>query len=228
MNIRNPKTLNDFPKFEVATVRRWETSPAGYTEFELHGQFDRVIDGIDAQWFWLLIGQENCLSASVKTLDKEAKTAVLTCDEKVEPNVAGQTLFYLSPYWNAYNVWMVLDPNWGWTRTRVEAADAVAQDYEAPEVSIVSGREVTIWTKLDRADRTGGQSRHYPADDQNAPPNPKPRLIPGGWGHEHCELCSGHIDCGEFGYRDPRQRWMCDGCNQRYVVPRDLSFVDEL
>ena len=78
MNIRNPKTLNDFPKFEVATVRRGETSPAGYTEFELHGQFDRVIDGIDAQWFWLLIGQENCLSASVKTLDKEAKTAVLT------------------------------------------------------------------------------------------------------------------------------------------------------
>jgi hypothetical protein len=228
MNVRKPKALEDFPSFEIAAVRRGDTSATGHTRFEIDGRFDRIIENIDQHWFWLLNRGNGCLCASLKSLNRETKEATLTCDEKDEPNVAGQTLFYLSPYWNAYNVWMVLDPDWGWARTRVEAADAVVRDYEASDVSIVSGREVTIWTKLERADRTGGQSRHYPADDQNAPPNPTPRLIPGGWGHEHCDLCRRHIDGGEFGYRDPGGRWTCDRCYQRYVLPRDLSFVDEL
>jgi hypothetical protein len=228
MNIRKPKTLEDFPKFKVVAVRRGETSLTGYTRFELAGQFDRVIVEIDAHWFWLLIRENNSLCATLRSLNKETMEALLTCDEKEEPNVAGQTLFYLSRYWQAENVWMILDPNWGWKRTRLEGIDAIAEDYESHEVSIVDGREVKIWTKLVPTDKIGGLSRYYPSSDQDAPLNTKPRIIPGGWGHEHCDFCKNPIDAGEFGYRDPGEHWMCEKCYERYVVPRDLSFVDEL
>jgi len=228
MNTRKPKTLDDFPKFHVAGVRRGETSAEGYTRFELVGRFDTVVEGIDSGWFWLLTRPNKCLCANLTSLEKQSGEALLSCDEKEEPIVAGQTLFYLSPYWQAFHVWMVLDPDWGWKRTRFEGTDAVAEDYLAPDVSIVDGREVRIWTNLERTDRAGRQSRYYPADDQDAPPNLNPRVVPGGWGHEHCELRKEHIDAGQLGYRDPDGRWVCEKCYDRYVVPRDLSFVDEL
>jgi hypothetical protein len=228
MNKRKPKTLEDFPRFKVLAVRRGETSAKGDSEFEIDGRLDGSVENIDQHWFWLLIRDNDCVCANLKSLDRETKIATVTCDEVGKPIVAGQTLFYLSPYWQAFNVWMVLNPNWGWKRTQFEAVDAIAQDYQAEDVSIVRGREVRIWTKLERADKTGHESRHYPAYDQNAPPNLTLRTIPGGWGHEHCDLCKSHINGGDFGYRDPGARWMCQKCYQAYVVPRDLSFVDEL
>jgi hypothetical protein len=230
MDIRKPKTLEEFPKFIVAAVRRGETSASGYTTFELDGQFDRVtmIQQVDPSWFWLLIGQNDCLCASLKLLDRETKAAILTCDEKEEPNVVGEALAYLSPYWQAFNVWMVLDPNWGWKKIRFSGVDATATDYEANDISIVDGREVKMWTKLEPAHKTGGESRHYPADDQTSPPRSETRPVPGGWDHEHCALCKNHINAGDSGYCDPAQRWMCENCYQRYVIPRDLAFVDEL
>jgi hypothetical protein len=227
MNIRKPKTLDDFPRFEVATVRRGETSADGYTKFELDGQFEHIIEAIDPQWFWLLGREGVSLCVTPMSLNRETRRAVLACDRENAPNVAGQTLFYLSPYWQAENVWMVLDPNWGWNRTQFEGIDAVSEDYEAEDVSIVGGREVRIWTKLEPADRRRGASRHYPASDQTSL-NSAPRIVPGGWGHEHCDLCKSHIDAARFGYRDPRGHWMCEKCYERYVVPRDLSFVEEL
>ena len=36
------------------------------------------------------------------------------------------------------------------------------------------------------------------------------------------------IEPGMVGYSDPSERWICQNCYERYVVPRDLAFVDEL
>ncbi len=223
-----PKTLEDFPHFIVSVVRRGESSANGYTRFDLDGRFDRSIDDIDPNWFWLLSADGVCLCASLLSMDKASRTAVLTCDEQVEPRVAGETLAYLSPYWQAYHVWMVLDPSWRWAKMQFHGTDAVAQDYDAKEVSVVDGREVRVWTKLEALDGGRGVSRHYPAMDQSLPPNPEPRIVPGGWGHEHCELCRTHINADEFGYRDRGAHWMCERCYERYVMRRDLAFVDEL
>ncbi len=228
MEIRKPKTLEDFPKFIVNAVRRGATSGTGYTRFELDGRFDRTMEKIDSHWFWLLFGERECLCASLKSLDKETETATLTCDEKEEPQVVGQACAYLSPYWQAFNVWMVLDPSWGWEKRQFQGADAVAEDYESTDISIVGGREVKVWTKLEPIKGRGSQSRHYPATDQTLPLGSEARLVPAGWDHEHCDLCKAHIDAGMFGYCDPAQRWMCEKCYQRYVMLRDLAFVDEL
>jgi hypothetical protein len=109
-----PKSLEDFPQFVVSAVRRGKTSTAGYTRFELEGKFDDIIvNEIDPHWFWLMFGKNACLCATLQSLNKETRTATLTCDVRDEPRVAGETLAYLSPRWQGYHVWMVLDPAWG-------------------------------------------------------------------------------------------------------------------
>ena len=228
MESRKPKRLEDLPKLIVTGVRRGATSDTGYTRFEIEGSFDRAVDQINPHWFWLLFGEAQCLCATLESLDPETNDAIVTCDEQSEPTVLGQGLVYLSPYWQAFHVWMVLDPGWGWQRRQLTGIDAVAEDYESNEISIVDGREVKIWTKLVPSGGGTGQSRHYPATDQSVPIRSGTRLIPLGWGHEHCELCRAHIDAGEFGYCDPGERWVCEECHEKYVERHDLAFVDEL
>src|ERR1700685_2419558 len=127
MEIHKRKTLEDFPKFVVTEVRRGATSEAGYTSFELEGSFDRilpssfdhVIEGTGPRWFWLLFGERGYLCPMLKFFDKETRTAILTCQEKEEPRVVGLELAYLSSYWQGFDVWMVLDPNWGWGKKAI-------------------------------------------------------------------------------------------------------------
>jgi hypothetical protein len=236
MEMPKRKTIEDFPKFIVTAVRRGVTSDNGYQWFEIEGGFDAileerldlVIEGTGPQWFWLLFGERGCLCPMVKSLDKQTRTAILTCQETEEPKVLGLELAYLSPYWQAFNVWMVLDPKWGWQRRKFRGVDAVAEDYEAKDVSIVEGREIRVWTKLKPVGLRSGQSRHHPATDQTLPVRSGTRLVPGAWGHGHCELCHEHIAAGMSGYCDPGDHWMCENCYARYVARRDLAFVDEL
>jgi hypothetical protein len=236
METAKPKTLGDFPQFVINDVRPGVTSDDGYQLFEIEASFDPILErrfdemmeGVGVQWFWLLFSERSCLTPMLKSFDKQTKTVILSCYEKEEPRIIGLTLPYLSPYWQAFHVWMVLDPNWGWERKQFQGIDAVTEDYEAEEVSFVDGREVKIWSKLQPAGMDTGQSRHYPASDQTSPVRSGTRLVPGGWGHEHCELCNKHIDAGMVGYCDPGERWMCEVCYDRYVIPRDLAFVGEL
>jgi hypothetical protein len=228
MEIRKPKTLEDFPKFAATAVRRGPTAEAGYTHFELEGSFDRTIESTGPQWFWLLFGKRGCLCASVQSFKKETRAAILTFEATDEPDIVGHTLAYLGPYWQAFHVWMVLDPDWGWEKKQFLGADAVAQDFESKDASFIEGREVKLWTKLTRADVQRGLSRHDPSENQTSTPSGGTRLVPSGWDHEHCELCNSHVDVGMFGYCDQDERWMCEKCYARYVMRRDLAFVDEI
>ena len=226
MEVRKPKTLEDFPKFEVTALRGGPTAQEGYTCFELEGRFDRPLESTGPEWFWLLFGTRGYLCASVQSRNQETNTAVLTFEARDEPDIVGHALAYLSSDWQGCHVGMVLDPSWGWEKKQFQGIDAIAEDYESKDISIVGGREVKVWTKL-RPVRQG-DTRHYPAVNQASAPTSAPRLIPSGWDHEHCELCNSHIDIGMFGYCDEYERWVCENCYARYVVQRDLAFVDEL
>jgi hypothetical protein len=225
-NDYKPKTLNEFPQFVVAAVRRGGTGSSGYTRFELVGRFDRLIEENEGNWFFLLFGGES-ICATLKSLDRETKAATLTCDEKDEPKVVGQTLAYLDTYWRPHHVWMILDRSWGWEKKQFHGADAVAEIFESNDVSIVDGREVKVWTKLTPV-KPGDPVRLYPEPDRSSESGSEPRLVPGGWDHEHCTLCNVHIDVAGFGYCDPDGTWMCEKCYERYVMQRDLAFTDEL
>jgi hypothetical protein len=236
MTLPKPKRLDDFPKFVVTALRRCAPSESDYQGFEidgvfdaeLEGPFDEIIGGNCPQWFWLLFGERGSLCPVLRSFDKQSRTATLAFHEKEEPGVLGLEMAYLSSYWQAFHVWMVLDPNWGWERKQFKGTDALAEDFEAKEVSIVEGREIRVWTKLEPARAGSGQSRLYPATDQTPPVHLGPRLVPGAWEHEHCELCNAHIDAEMFGYYDPGERWMCEDCYERYAVRHDLAFVDEI
>src|SRR5258708_7311491 len=150
MEISSPKTLEDFPKFHVTALRRGPTVNEGYIFFQLEGCFDQHIkiapDGL--RWFWLLFGERGCLCATVNSLDEETKVATLVFEAIEEPNVLGCSLAYLSPHWQAYNVWMVLDPDWHWEKKKFLGMDAIAEKFESNDISIIDGREVKVWTKL--------------------------------------------------------------------------------
>ena len=220
----------------MTAVRPGGVPDDGYASFEieghydavLEGRFDQMIEGTGAQWFWLLFGERGSLCPKSEVFRQTNQDRDPDCQEKEEPKILGLDLAYLSPYWQAFNVWMVLDPSWGWQRKQFQGTDAFAEDYEAKDVSIVDGREVRVWTKLRPTGMDRWQSRHYPAADQTLPVSSGERLVVGAWGHEHCELCNEHIDAGMFGYIDPADRWMCENCYQRYATRRDLAFVDEL
>jgi hypothetical protein len=87
--MRKPKTLEDFPQFIVSSLRRGPTADDGYTRFEFDGRFDRVIENIATHWFWLLFGRQDCICASLKSLEKKTWTATLPCDTKDEPKIVG-------------------------------------------------------------------------------------------------------------------------------------------
>jgi len=163
----------------------------------------------------------------VQSLDQATNSAVLTFEAAEPPDIVQQTLAYLSPYWQAYNVWMVLDPNCPWEKKKFLGLDAIAEGFETSDISMIEGRPVKVWTKLSPLKDQHGESRIYPAGDQTASES-NVRVIPSGWDHEHCELCNSHIDVGRFGYRDPDNCWLCEHCYSRYVMTHDLSFVNEL
>ena len=227
--MQKPKTLEDFPHFTVAAVRRGETSETGYTQFELDGKFDRPIERIEEfSWFWLISGQRDYFCATPVSVDKETLRATLSCDEKDEPPHLGQKLAYMSNYWQGYHIAMVLDPSWGWEKKLFHATDAVAEQIQAGDASVENGGEIKTWTTLERAEDRPDVIHLYPVNEDGSPSSSGPRLIPGGWDHEHCEFCNAHVDPGMFGYCDAMERWMCVACYERYVEQRDLAFVDEL
>jgi hypothetical protein len=54
-------------------------------------------------------------------------------------------------------------------------------------------------------------------------------LVPGGWDHEHCDVCQKTIGCGgePFGYSSPPNAWVCEKCYASFVVPRSLAFISD-
>ena len=163
------KTLEDFPTFRLTRLTRGETSPEGLTAVELEGEFDRVVKPVgEITWFWLLIGKRDAVCAQWKSLGQDPRAATLVTHEKELPEMIGKTLYYLSPAWKPVNIWMVLDEQWGWEHVRFQAVDAVAETYQANDVSLVDGREVKTWTKLQRADKRTLTERYAPTAEQTS------------------------------------------------------------
>jgi hypothetical protein len=49
---------------------------------------------------------------------------------------------------------------------------------------------------------------------------------PGGWDHEHCQMCWREIsqigDADRFGYADEDDRWLCESCYIKHVAPTQV------
>jgi hypothetical protein len=60
-----------------------------------------------------------------------------------------------------------------------------------------------------------------------APPGGE--VVPGGWDHEHCEICQKKIGCGgePDGFFSPPDSWVCEECYRSFIVPRSLAFASQ-
>ncbi len=203
---RDPKRLEDLPQFTTLT-----------------GIFDRI-DGIDfGMWCWLLLPGNDCLCGDLQIVDKESRQCTFQTLRQKATATVGQTLSHLSPYWQAFNIWMVLDPNWGWRRMRVTQTGVEVESKPVTEETWVGRRKVTGWAEVKRVGG-GAIVRYVPLFGKAKRPLNRKSLSQ--WGHETCTLCHSHVDEGKYGYLDPDGRWMCLRCYRCYVIPRDLSFTD--
>ena len=66
-----------------------------------------------------------------------------------------------------------------------------------------------------------------PSDTQRRKWDGTLEVVKGGWDHEHCEICLERIseDENPFGYVDQNDKWICETCYEKYVVPGSLGFI---
>ncbi len=228
MSSTQAKRLEDLPHFHVSGTKQGDTHPTGYIDFELSGTFDRI-DGITEGRCWLLLPERDCLIGDLKSLDPEARTAIFFTSEESIPNLAGSSLPYLDGRWQAYHVWMVIEPEWIWNRVLFQAKDASARRFEADQVSIIDGQEVKEWVEIRKIGAESEGARYYPifpSGQVDLPDAGPDGVIRGGWSHEHCELCRDHINSGQYGFLDRSEHRVCEKCYNKYVSAHDLSFLD--
>jgi hypothetical protein len=136
-----------------------------------------------------------------RSVDPAAKTAVFT-PNKVEPIEVierEKTYSYLDSYWGK-RAELVLDRSNSWRRLQFQPRDSMDFDQPGGRLSTAVSGEVS-----------GG------------------RIVPGGWDHEHCELCSTTISVSAqaFGFVNQAELWICEKCHDDYVATRSLDFIPE-
>lgn len=198
------KTLDDFPHFIVSEVQPGETFPS-YVSFKLVGRFDNIKD-VRAGRSWLLQSDRTAFIGDLSSFGLEADSALFDGVDK-RPPVEGAKLAYLSAYWQAHHVWMILDGGLRWEKIIFREMAAVRESFTAAD-----GKHYTKLSKLQ-------PGKNIPAQAE---------VVAGGWDHEHCELCNKHIDPGDFAYTTRDGLWVCLSCFEKYVEPKDLSFVNDL
>lgn len=222
------KRLEDLPQFRIAAVSQLQIHDDGKIDLEIRGTFDRI-NGIHEGSCWLLLPERECLMGDFKFEDVDAKQALFFTSERTIPNLIGLSLPYLSGRWESYHVWMVIEPKWTWNRVLFQASDARARRFQEQGVSIVDGQEVREWIEIRKIGEENEGSRVYPvfsSGEVDLPAVGPDGIIKRGWSHEHCEICSRHIDSGQYGYRDLGGHKVCESCHGQYIVPHDLSFLD--
>ncbi|MGH9565237.1 MAG: hypothetical protein ACRD4F_19080 [Candidatus Angelobacter sp.] len=188
-------TLDDFPHFVVSEV----------VGTNLAGHFDSV-KGVAAGRCWLLLPERHALIGDMEKFDAQTNFAIFNSADDCSHVVIGQKMPYLSGYWQAYHVWMILDDS-PWDKVCFQVVDAVSESFTAED-----GKSYRKLSKL----KIG---QELPTDAL---------LVSGGWDHEHCELCNTHIDPADLAYTNADGLWVCVSCFENYVSPKNLSFVNDL
>jgi hypothetical protein len=220
------KKIEDLPHFAISSVERGEKRhpSADYLEFKLYGTFDHLT-GVREDRSWLLLPQQYCLIGDLESLDPDARTAVFVTFEKSLPDLVNRRLPYVYGYWQAYHVWMVAEPSWGWERALLQRGGVTAEVFDAENAETIQGQEVKRWIRVKEKGARHGKERAYPVLSGDLQQQVD-AAVAGGWDHEHCELCGATISVGDHGFVDADEHWVCEPCYAKYVAPHDLSFLD--
>ena len=222
MNSR--KRLEDLPHFLISSGEQGECHPTRYIDFKFHGTFNQTT-GVSDGRCWLLLPERDCLIGDLTSFEPKTGAATFLTSAEATPDVLGASLPYVDGYWQAYHVWMVVEPLWQWRRVPFQRTDVVGELFEAEKAQMIKGREVKTWLLVRETGKSRGYHRDYPIFPGSVE-SQRDKIIAAGWDHEHCELCDAQINVGDYGFVDPAEHWVCESCHAKYVTTHDLSFLD--
>jgi hypothetical protein len=177
-------------------VERVDEQSTGTT---VHGIFDRL-DGVrESGSFRLKRGEYAWAELTIVDRDSGRARATVTYLDELRMT-AGERYIWLDTYWQLPFVEAIADERTVWRRFSFQASDA--QYFRV-------GKAVG-WQKV------GAKLR------ADAVPM---EIKPGGWDHEHCDLCGGHIDSEHpVAYEDQEGHFLCSECYETYGADHDVSF----
>jgi len=192
--------LPDLSQFLVVEIR----SPANDENTIIVGQFSHLASvRNDGGWLYRYPGPSLPGSLSRVPTALGESVEFVTPDATFAPELRpGVSYPWVDQYWQAYHIDMVQAGQW-------EYRKFVATPAQYYRLNGVRG-----WQPL-------GASLPPEAEDLG--------VRPGGWDHEHCEICRKSIGASgdSHGYVDPSEHWLCETCHQKYAAPRDISFAVE-
>jgi len=184
-------------------------SPSDLPRFAVSDKFSASCKGrFDAStWIgdgWIVglyVSAGRFLWCRIEDVNQEAQTCSFCPEDPTELSalIVGESYPFMEWYWGS-RAELALDEGRVWHRKTFQAVDMVVYPSE------------------------GGCRMAIPATPENKDGQ---EVIPGGWDHEHCEICNQKIGFGgePEGYVDDSKSWICEGCYRDYVVPRSLAFV---
>lgn len=200
-------TRADLPQFKVSAVEQGVSADDGFTEWRLKGSLDRLQGISFDSWCYLLGSGRESFTGNFSLPVGETRETVFTTHRREKPAVEGLTLSCMGAYHQAYHVWMVEEGPKAWTETVFAASDAVAEHFV--------GTDGKTWRKLSKL--TTGELKQNGEESW---------IVPGGWDHEHCAICSVHIDPGDRHFHHAElNEFLCVSCYERYVLAGDIGFT---
>jgi hypothetical protein len=192
------QTLADFPRFTVEVVETIDED-----SYRIAGTFDRI-DGVSRDGWDYLVGTgiPGGMTATVLTFDETSKQAsykLFATDVKYHDLQVGMVLGWLSSYWDPLLIF------------------AISRGPDVWKPLVFQPSTAYYWAKGAWTNNEEGAKRSAGLEGIIA--------VPGGWDHEHCDLCNKHIDDGDkyWLFEDGRSEFLCDACYAVTVPSRDLT-----
>lgn len=133
---------------------------------------------------------------------RRKQAAFFPIEEDMEAHLeVGQTYYCFDGYW-AMRAELVLDRSKTWVKIRFEPRDAI--ECRVDNMRVVTQPGAKVPEKVE-----------------------SPRIVKGGWDHEHCNICWATIDefRNQYAYIDQEKHWLCEDCYNNYYVPQSLHFI---
>jgi hypothetical protein len=220
------KTLLNFPQFIVSDVRNDGPVTDTHAHWTVTGAFT-FLGGVKLGRASLITQNLEGLAGNLEQVNEETRRGVFTAMEKSLPCKVGDSLAYVDGCWKTDLIKVIVQPDREVQKIIYSAADAVAYRYENIESEDSPKKGGSVWRKISPEEMRVGHpilggawsGQKYIGE---------PWIVPGGWDHEHCEICMKNINPGDTAFADLEDEWwFCKECGEKYVLLHDLSFIGE-
>jgi hypothetical protein len=165
----------------------------------LNGRLDGGSLSDGPRWFWLWLTDDRAVKPTVEERG-DSLVVRLSAEENPGQINAGDSYPCHDAYWDLHQIRMIMKGEWH------------LQQFVPRDATLFELHGVTGWGPVEAGVPEGAEVKD---------------VLPGGWDHEHCEICGAKIGRGGIasGYVDPEGHWLCPTCHDRWAQEQDLGFV---